>query len=228
VALSDDEGKSWKIKKLATATPHAGWTGTVPKGGKPQHGFGTLGYCDAVQTPDGLIHLMTSKGKPSMHFAMNEAWILSPEKGETGQTTSTQDGTLNHDRETWPNGNTRVEWSWSRATNGMPVLQGTETWFYENGSKQYTVTRDNGVKLGLEEYYRPDGSRQWSRDYKKNGSMVWTSFWPNGAKKSESHWQGALAQGLTTDWSEDGKTLEKVSFKNGRDTSANPASISDD
>jgi formylglycine-generating enzyme required for sulfatase activity len=228
VALSDDEGKTWKIKKLAMATPHARWTGVVPKGGKPQHGFGTLGYCDAVQTPDGLVHLMASKGKPSMHFAMNEAWILSDEKGEAGQVTSAQDQKLNHEQETWPDGKTRVDWSWFKASNGTDVLQGTETWFYEDGSKQYTVNREDGVKLGLEEYFRPDGSRQWSREYKKGVSMVWTSYWPNGAKKSESHWQGALAQGTTTVWAEDGKVAEKITFKNGRDTSIDPASLGDD
>ena len=36
------------------------------------------------------------------------------------------------------------------------------------------------------------------RDYKKDGGMVWTSYWPNGKKKSESHWQGSRAQGLTS------------------------------
>ena len=79
------KGQTWKVKRLALAPPHNGWTGKPPPGnGKPQHGYGTLGYCDAVQTPDGLIHLMTSKGKPSMHFAMNEAWIFSSETGEVG------------------------------------------------------------------------------------------------------------------------------------------------
>jgi antitoxin component YwqK of YwqJK toxin-antitoxin module len=90
------------------------------------------------------------------------------------------------------------------------------------------VKRENGTKLGLEEYFRPDGSRQWSREYKKGGSMVWTSFWPNGAKKSESHWQGELAQGTTMVWGDDGKGIEKITFKNGRDTSINPANFGDD
>ena len=76
------------------------------------------------------------------------------------------------------------------AGNGTPVLQGKETWFYENGSEQYEVTRQNGKKLGTEECFRPDGSKQWTRDYQKDGGMVWTSYWPNGVKKSESPWPG--------------------------------------
>lgn len=216
-ALSDDEGQTWKIKRLVLATPHNGWTGVPPpKNGKPQHGYGTLGYCDAVQTPDGLIHLMASKGKPSMHFAMNEAWILSAETNEIAQATDPAGKKIIHENEKWPNGKTRLNWSWFKAGNGTPVLQGKETWFYENGIKQYEVTRQNGKKLGTEECFWPDGSKQWKRDYKKDGGMVWTSYWPNGVKKSESHWQGSWAQGLTTDWNPDGKVIRKINFKDGR------------
>jgi antitoxin component YwqK of YwqJK toxin-antitoxin module len=54
------------------------------------------------------------------------------------------------------------------------------------------------------------------RDYKKDGGMVWTSYWPNGVRKSESHWQGSWAQGLTSDWNPDGKVIRKINFKDGR------------
>ena len=227
-ALSDDEGQTWKIKRLTLATPHNGWTGKPPAGknGKPQHGYGTLGYCDAVQTPDGLIHLMTSKGSPSMHFAMNEAWILSDQTGEVGEATDPTDEKIVSEQEQWPNGKARLNWSWFKAANGTPVLQGKETWFYENGNEQYEVTRENGKKIGLEECLRPDGSKQWMRNYQNDGSMVWTSYWPNGAKKSQSNWQGGWAQGLTTVWDANGNVVRKINFKNGR----NPAvfSTSDD
>jgi formylglycine-generating enzyme required for sulfatase activity len=228
VALSDDEGQTWKIKQLAPAPPHNGWTGKPPPGnGKPQHGYGTLGYCDAVQTPDGLIHLMTSKGKPSMHFAMNEAWILSSETGEAGQVTGTQGCKTIREEEKWPEGKTRVSWSWFKAENRTPVLQGKETWYYENGRKQYVVTRANGKKPGREEYFQPDGSRQWKRDYQKDGAMVWTSYWPNGKKKSESRWRGDWAQGVTTDWNAAGRVLRKIEFKDGKNLSG-PANPGDD
>jgi formylglycine-generating enzyme required for sulfatase activity len=218
VALSDDEGQTWKIKRLAMATPHNGWTGTPPpKNGKPQHGYGTLGYCDAVQTPDGLIHLMASKGKPSMHFVMNEAWILSAETNQIGQATDPAGKKIVSEKEKWPNGKNRLDGSWFKAENGTPVLQGKETWYYENGTKQYSVTRENGKKLGTEELFRPDGSKQWTREYQKDGNMVWTSYWPNGARKSESHWQDSWAQGLTVDWDQSGTITRKI-FKDGRNT----------
>jgi hypothetical protein len=228
VALSDDDGKTWKIKRLALATPHNGWRGAVPKGGKPQHGFGTLGYCDAVQSPDGLIHLMTSKGTPSMHFAMNEAWILSEETGEAGLPTDVSDGRTLSEQEKWPNGQPRMNWDWAIPQIGLPMLQGEEIWYYQNGVKQYEVTRQNGRKLGLEEYFRPNGSKQWSRVYKPDGTMAWTSFWPNGAKKSESHWRAPWAEGKTTDWDEHGKVTQEITFRDGRDTAVDPSSLGDE
>ena len=227
VALSDDEGKTWKIKRLSLATPHNGWKGVETHTGKPQHGYGTLGYCDAVQTPDGLIHLMTSKGKPSLHFAMNEAWILSEETGEAGfQKTEYKE--LVKSAEKWPNGKPKLIYESWQTTNSLPSLQGKETWFYEDGTKQYEVTRDQGKKVGVEEYFRRDGSKSWTRDYQADGSMVWTSFWPNGAKKSESHWQGAWAQGVTTTWDADGKVLKKFTFKDGRDVAADANGANED
>ncbi len=50
--LSDNEGKSWIIKKLALAPEHNDWHGVLKKGRKPQHGFGTVGYCAATQSSD--------------------------------------------------------------------------------------------------------------------------------------------------------------------------------
>jgi len=174
-----------------------------------------------------LIHLMTSKGKPAMHFAMNEAWILSSETGETGQATEPKGRKIVQEQESWPNGKTRVTWGWFKAGNGTPVLQGKETWFYENGGRQYAVTRANGKKIGREEYLCPDGSKQWQRDYEKDGAMVWTSYWPDGRKKSESRWQESWAQGLTTDWDAAGKVVRKIDFKDGKNLSG-PANPGDD
>jgi antitoxin component YwqK of YwqJK toxin-antitoxin module len=49
--------------------------------------------------------------------------------------------------------------------------------------------------------------------------MVWTTYWPNGTKKSESNWQGAMAQGLATTWDENGKVLQNITFNAGRNSS---------
>jgi hypothetical protein len=64
VALSDDEGETWRMRKLID----------TQRGNKLND---TLGYCVARQAPDGLIHIITSRTRPSVHFEVNEAWILS-------------------------------------------------------------------------------------------------------------------------------------------------------
>ena len=65
VALSDDDGLTWRIKRVALARPHYGKD--------PKRAPTTLGYCIAAQAPNGVIHLTTSMSHPALHFEMNEA-----------------------------------------------------------------------------------------------------------------------------------------------------------
>ncbi len=73
-ALSFDEGKSWPVKRLITAP---GPPREVDGGGNT--GRFTMdkthaepkGYLAATQTPNGVIHLITSK----QHYAFNLAWL---------------------------------------------------------------------------------------------------------------------------------------------------------
>lgn len=70
VAYSEDEGETWKIKKL--------W-GTQHK--KQNHdqlgGAHTIGYSVCRQSQDGLIHVITSNTHPCLHLCFNEAWLLA-------------------------------------------------------------------------------------------------------------------------------------------------------
>lgn len=73
VALSFDEGETWPVKRLVTnstgATLNGGaWTGTfamTADSAEPK------GYLSAAQTPDGVIHLISSR----LHYEFNSAWI---------------------------------------------------------------------------------------------------------------------------------------------------------
>ncbi|NQU23280.1 MAG: SUMF1/EgtB/PvdO family nonheme iron enzyme [Candidatus Nealsonbacteria bacterium] len=76
-AISTDEGKTWSIKRPITDD---GPPRTVDGGGNT--GKFTLsrtsaeprGYMSICQTPDGLIHLISSK----QHYAFNLAWLNAP------------------------------------------------------------------------------------------------------------------------------------------------------
>ena len=76
-ALSTDEGKTWSVKRLisddgaARTVDGGGNTGRFTLSAKSAEPKGYLSIC---QTPDGVIHLITSK----QHYAFNFAWLNSP------------------------------------------------------------------------------------------------------------------------------------------------------
>jgi formylglycine-generating enzyme required for sulfatase activity len=217
VALSDDEGGTWTVKKLHMAPKHNDWNGTISPERKPQQYHGTVGYSDAVQTPDGVIHMMTSKGTPSMHFAMNEAWILSDASDEENNMPGTPDASrIERYEEKHPNGRAKATSSGYVGRNGVYFLHGVETWYYDSGRKQYEATFRNGTKAGVESYWRRDGSLAWIRDHTIYGTIVWTRYRPDGGRESESHWCGHNAWGPTTVWDELGNVVTELYFENGR------------
>jgi formylglycine-generating enzyme len=74
-AVSEDEGKTWPIRKLIT--PGSGgfdggaWTGRFTAAAdNAEH----AGYLTATQTPDGVIHLLSS----ALHYRFNLPWIKTP------------------------------------------------------------------------------------------------------------------------------------------------------
>ena len=75
-ALSHDGGKTWPTQKLLTdgrerKLDGQGWTGTFTM---DQTHAEPKGYLAAVQTPDGIIHLISS----GMHYQFNLAWLKTP------------------------------------------------------------------------------------------------------------------------------------------------------
>ena len=75
-SLSYDEGKNWTAPKLITDG-----SGEVLEGGAWTGGF-TMdashaepkGYLAATQTPDGIIHLLSSR----LHYRFNLSWLVTP------------------------------------------------------------------------------------------------------------------------------------------------------
>ncbi len=73
-ALSFDEGKTWPVKRLITdggAAREVDGGGNTGKFVMDQTHAEPRGYLAATQTPDGLIHLISSK----QHYVFNLAWI---------------------------------------------------------------------------------------------------------------------------------------------------------
>jgi hypothetical protein len=211
VALSDDEGQTWTVKKLTTALEHqcGCWDcGSV----------GTLGYSAARQAPNGIIHVISTMNLPCQHFEMNEAWILNPSAPPVPPADPGTSGTVTPYQENYPGGATKVTYSGKTCSDGRYLLHGTETSYYETGQKQYEATYYNGRKVGDETYWGPDGVVQWSWDHNEpNDISLWTQYWPNGFKRVESRWRygGMIANGDSYHWTLCGQPEEAHSFTDG-------------
>ncbi|WP_438479718.1 SUMF1/EgtB/PvdO family nonheme iron enzyme [Oleiharenicola lentus] len=222
VALSDDEGETWHIKRLDLALPHEvtripqvtrEWSGTIPEN---FHDLGTIGYSAAVQAPNGVIHLLTSMNHPSQHFELNEAWILSDVTGEqNAQVTVPVPGGVQSHQEKYSDGKIRATWGSCVAANGDFVLHGPRVSYFPNGRKQYEATYALGHKVGAETWWREDGSVTWTREHRPDGTSTWTQFWENGRKRAESHWKKFVADGPAQLWSPSGEVKSSRVFKDG-------------
>jgi antitoxin component YwqK of YwqJK toxin-antitoxin module len=215
VAISTNNGASWRIKTLPVQLP-----------GHQRTNHPTLGYVTARQAPNGVIHILTTVTQPCLHYELNEAWIFSDVKEVALENSG---GVIKNFSEKYPNGKTRSQWSARICPNGRYLLDGTEIDFYKNGAKQHEATYVNGRKTGKEFFWLPDGTKlwNWTHDLKVNRSS-WVQFWPNGNKKSVSTWNtqpeardlkrsfyGFVADGPAKQWNEDGSLKFSGNFSNG-------------
>ncbi len=214
VALSDDEGETWHIKKLPGAQLHEDADRRKALRGA------TLGYAVARQAPNSVIHLITSMNEPCLHFAMNEAWILSKdgtatEDAELMKNTTDKISGVKEYTENYSDGKIKAKWSAGIGNDGRYLLHGESTWFYQNGKPMWQATYRLGKKVGEEVYWSMDGNKLWSWQHREDDTHIWTHYWKNGTKKSESFWQNHHAVGTATLWDRAGKQVKTCQFKNG-------------
>jgi formylglycine-generating enzyme required for sulfatase activity len=170
VALSDDDGATWTMKKLPPEVL-------------------TVGYTTATQGPDGVIHVVTSKNKPDYEIELNEAWVL--DKNAYGDTSDTKArdvakvDSVNRDGQ----GKVIASWSTIQVPDGRILLQGPEKFLYPNGKLMWSVEFKAGKKLGEERYLREDGTPVWVKQYAKDGTWTWDSFDRTGKRIAESKWK---------------------------------------
>ena len=116
VALSDDDGRTWKTR--------------------PIQGIKTVGYVTATQAPNGVIHIVTSKSEPERHIELNEQWVF-----EGGPETAAYSGLTEHQTFTFSNG--QKQWD---VTYNAGRKTGVETWWNDSGRKQWERTyADDGT-----------------------------------------------------------------------------------
>lgn len=149
----------------------------------------TVGYVTATQGPNGVIHIVTSKNKPNYEIELNEQWVIQG-GGDTPAATAVHD--VKNYRETYSNGKTRVTWSAGIGDDGCYLLDGVQTFYYENGKKQWQATYAAGEKKGTETFWSENGRKRWQREYSSDGTWEWTLFDEDGQVKARSRWRGKL------------------------------------
>ena len=215
VAISTNNGAAWRIKRLPVELPH-----------EHDRKYGTLGYATVRQAPNGLIHLLSTKTQPCLHYEFNESWVFS-DAGDIAPETS--GGSIRTYTERYPGGAPRATWGARLCQGGRYVLNGTETTWYENGQKEHEVAYVNGRKRGVETFWAPDGTKVWSWTHRpEEDSSTWVHYWRNGRKRIESQWStrarardldreffGLVANGAAYHWNEDGSPAHAYGFTNG-------------
>jgi hypothetical protein len=179
VALSDDEGVTWTRRDLPIRS--------------------TCGYVTATQTPNGVIHIVTSKTQPPgaptgpavsaipLHIELNEAWCLNG-GDPTPASAAVRDART--EKETYPSGKPRSQWSGGLMDDGNYRLDGQQVFHYENGSRQWESAYVAGKRTGSETFWNPDGTKKWERTFGKDGSWTWRTFDSAGQVVAQSTWQG--------------------------------------
>ncbi len=171
VALSDDDGATWTMKRLPADIL-------------------TVGYTTATQSADGVIHVVTSKNTPNYEIELNEAWVL--DKNAFGDTADVNYGDVSplNRVEKDKQGRITAKWSTLKMPDGRTLLQGDETFFYPDGKVMWSMSFRAGRKVGSEKYLRENGTRIWSKVYSANGEWTWTNFDKAGKKAATSRWKG--------------------------------------
>lgn len=219
VALSDDDGETWHVRRLTAAAPHESRVVDIRRPwSRAHHTGGTIGYSVAAQAPNGVIHLVTSMNHPSLHFAMNEAWIL--EDQDASEETPALDASepisgVREHRETYPGGALRGRWSVGTGPDGRSLLHGAQEWLYRDGQPQWRATYRYGRKVGEETFWAPDGHRRWRFVHRPDGSSVWTRWWPNGQRRSQSTWRDFECVGVARTWAPSGELTSRIELTRG-------------
>ncbi len=214
VALSEDEGETWKFKQLVGAQIHENRSRAERMRGP------TLGYAVARQAPNGMIHLIGTMTNPCLHFEFNEAWLLagpSPQRpdSEIMASSATDIPRVERFEEQYPDGTPRLTYSGGTADDGRFLLHGSETWYWDNGRKMRQADYQLGRRVGEETFWSADGTKVWSWDHRPDGSSVWRQWWPAGRLRSESEWRNFRADGPARLWDASGNLLGEHMFREG-------------
>jgi hypothetical protein len=214
VALSDDDGETWLIRRLPGTQPHE-----RPDRAK-QLGGDTIGYSVARQAPNGIIHLVATMTNPCLHYELNEEWILRGVETQgddpvlrANSATAIRDVReyVEHDAE----GRIAIRYSGGIGDDGRFLLHGRAVWYHADGGRQREAGYALGALKGTEEFFDRSGALLWSREHLADGSTLWATFWPDRVVRTRSTWRAMHAEGIATLNDPAGREIYRVEFRRG-------------
>ena len=139
--------------------------------------------------------------------------------------------------ERWPNGNLKIKYTFRQRDDGKDIFHGEYSGWYQNGSKEYTDTYNNGSLIHRIKWF-PKGNTKLEQNYKngqfqgqslswyesgskesealfENGRGLETLYYENGAKKAERNFNNSKLNGKTTLWDENGSINAILNYKDG-------------
>jgi formylglycine-generating enzyme required for sulfatase activity len=182
VALSDDDGQHWTIKRLPT-------------------NILTVGYTTATQDAAGFIHVVTTKNDVDVEIELNEAWVLDPMAGDLTaaavQAETAAHGTrATHHLERSATGGVRALWSTVKTADGRVLLDGPERVYSAAGTLVWSASFAGGHKVGEEQWQTAAGTPRWRKQYQPDGSWTWQNVDAQGRVMATSVWQGHTLQSV--------------------------------
>lgn len=219
VALSKDNGKTWKIKSLPL---------TLPQHHRVQ--YPSLGYVTLRQGANGMIHVLTTTNYPGLEIEFNEAWVESDSAEPTSEVAMSSKSENRTYTSFYPDGKVKVKWGAKVYADGRYLLDGKEVSYFPNGKKEHEITYKEGRKTGKETLWYENGNVRWT--WKRNlndNTAVWTQYYENGKKRVESSWNinpsprdlpsknyvGYVAEGPAKHYNEKGELVAEYKFHEG-------------
>ena len=208
-AYSEDDGKTWVFRTLI---------GTQQRKKDPTlfGGASTIGYSVCRQSPDGLIHIITTNTHPCLHLCFNEEWLLNggcdEENIMNSKATSIKE--LQKFEERYPSGALKCVYSGGIADDGRFLLNGLEIWYYPNGEIMLSAEYELGKRVGNAVQNDINGVVQSKWEYTENRDILCT-YYENGALRSRGGYKNRFAEGIAQAFSRRGEVVAEIRFEKG-------------
>lgn len=220
VAWSEDDGKTWTFKQL--------WGTQKRKDNSNTFGnASTIGYSVMKQSPDGLIHIICTNVHPLLHLCFNETWLLSDDMNEPAEAILMSSGATKlvterkEYKEYYDNGVLKCKYYGGIADDGRFLLDGSEIFWYSDGTIMWEASYLLGKKVGVFTYYDTQGMPIRRITYPdqvgENSEETYETFWP-GTKlvRTRSFFMNRKAEGDAYRFDKSGKVEETIHFSHGK------------